>query len=375
MIMRSGTPSRILMTTDTVGGVWTYTMDLARALGQEGVEIALASLGGHATVEQRHEARTIRTLELYESDYRLPWMDHPWEDVRHTRDWLLDLVTRVRPDVVHLNEPVYGSVPWPVPSLAMAHSCVLSWWQSVWNGPAPEEWNRYRREMTQGLQAADAVAAPSAWMLENLRRFYGVASGRVVPNGREPGEITPGNKAPLVFAAGRLWDPAKNLLALESVAERLPWPIYVAGEPRHPGRENGVSANHLHLLEQLPSRAVAAWLRKASIYAFPAKYEPFGLSVLEAALAGCALVLGDVPPLRELWDGAAVFVSPEDPQTLRLALEGMIEEPDLRQALAMRARKRALGFTPRRMAVAYLEVYSDLLSGRPSHAKESACVS
>jgi hypothetical protein len=41
----------------------------------------------------------------------------------------------------------------------------------------------------------------------------------------------------------------------------------------------------------------------------------------------------------------------------------------------MRARKRALGFTPRRMAVAYLEVYGDLLSGRPSHVKESACVS
>jgi glycogen(starch) synthase len=360
MIMRSGTPTRILMTTDTVGGVWTYTMDLARALGQEGVEIALASLGGHATVEQRHEAQTIRTLELFESDYRLPWMDHPWEDVGQTREWLLDLATRVRPDAVHLNEPVYGSVPWPVPSLAVAHSCVLSWWQSVWSNPAPKEWNRYRREMSQGLQAADAVAAPSAWMLENLRRFYGVGSG---------------NKAPLVFAAGRLWDPAKNLLALESVAERLPWPIYVAGEPRHPGRENGVSANHVHLLGQLPSKAIAAWLSKASIYAFPAKYEPFGLSVLEAALAGCALVLGDVPPLRELWDGAAVFVSPGDPQILRLALEGLIDDPALRQALAMRARKRALTLTPRRMAVAYLEVYSDLLSRRPSYAKESACVS
>ncbi len=31
----------------------------------------------------------------------------------------------------------------------------------------------------------------------------------------------------------------------------------------------------------------------------PARYEPFGLSVLEAALSGCALVLGDIPSLRE----------------------------------------------------------------------------
>ena len=36
---------RILMTADTVGGVWTYAMDLARALGAEGVEVALATMG------------------------------------------------------------------------------------------------------------------------------------------------------------------------------------------------------------------------------------------------------------------------------------------------------------------------------------------
>ncbi len=39
-------------------------------------------------------------------------------------------------------------------------------------------------------------------------------------------------------------------------------------------------------------------------------YEPFGLSVLEAALSGCALVLGDIPSLRENWDGAADFAEP-----------------------------------------------------------------
>ena len=52
--------------------------------------------------------------------------------------------------------------------------------------------------------------------------------------------------------------------------------------------------------------------RAPSIYALPARYEPFGLSVLEAALSGCALVLGDIPSLREIWDGAALFVDPDD---------------------------------------------------------------
>lgn len=374
MISRRGIPGRILMTADTVGGIWPYAMDLARALGEQGVEVVLASMGASPTAEQRKEARAIRTLDLHESEYRLPWMDSPWEDVRRAADWLLGLAAKLGPDVIHLNEPVYGSLDWPVPTLAVAHSCVLSWWQSVWNRPAPSDWSRYQREMSRGLQSAEAVVAPSQWMLENLRRYYGVESGRVILNGRDPSGFTPGVKVPLVFAAGRLWDPAKNLLALEGVAKRLPWPVYVAGDPRHPGRENGVSAHHLHLLGQLASQEVAAWLSKASIYAFPARYEPFGLSILEAALSGCALVLGDLTTLRELWEGAAIFVSPDDPDTLRLAISGLIEDQELRQALAMRARRRALALTPRRMALAYVEAYTDLLR-RGSYAEESACAS
>jgi glycosyltransferase involved in cell wall biosynthesis len=120
---------------------------------------------------------------------------------------------------------------------------------------------------------------------------------------------------------------------------------------------------------------VSAWLRRASIYAFPARYEPFGLSVLEAALGGCALVLGDLPTLREQWDGRAVFVPPEDPAILRLAIESLIANPDLRHALAMRAQRHALTLSPRRMAHAYMNLYSDLLARRTQLDREPACAS
>jgi len=361
------------MTADTVGGVWTYALDLARALREEGVEVALACMGGSATEEQRSEARAVDTLELFESSFRLPWMEQPWHDVQTGGEWLLDLATRLTPDLIHLNEPVYGSLAWPVPVLAVAHSCVLSWWETVHGGAAPASWGHYREKMGRGLRAADQVVAPSRWMLEVVRRFYGVNGGRVIPNGREALDQSPAAKEPLIFAAGRLWDPAKNLLALEEVAEGLPWPVFIAGEPQHPDGKKWVTAKHVQLLGRVSANEVAAWFRRASIYAFPARYEPFGLSVLEAAQAGCALVLGDLPTLRELWDGAAIFVSPDRPSTLRLALEGLIEDAPLRQELAMRARRRALSFTPRSMVEAYLQVYTDLLAGRDSYAKEAAC--
>jgi glycosyltransferase involved in cell wall biosynthesis len=332
-------------------------------------------MGGPLTSDQRQEAKRVRNLDLFESGYRLPWMEQPWDDVGAASDWLLHLANRVSPEVVHLNEPVYGALPWPVPTVVVGHSCVLSWWQAVWKAPAPIEWDRYRLEMRRGLTSADEVVAPTRWMLEQLRHHYGVARGQVVQNGRDPERFSPREKGSFVFAAGRLWDVAKNLQTLESAAAGLRWPVYVAGDAQAPDGEQGVTAEHLHLLGRLSSDALAGWLRHAAIYAHPARYEPFGLAVLEAALAGCALVLGDVPTLRELWDGEAIFVPPDEPYRLRLAIEALIDDPSLRLALAMRARRHAGALTPRRMAYGYLAIYSDLLARRGAYSEEPACVS
>jgi glycosyltransferase involved in cell wall biosynthesis len=122
---------------------------------------------------------------------------------------------------------------------------------------------------------------------------------------------------------------------------------------------------------------MAEQFARAAVYALPARYEPFGQSVLEAALAGCALVLGDIPSLRELWDGVALFVSPDDPAALRAALESLIRDPSLRDTLAMDARRRALACSPERMARGYLRVYGRVLSAaRATRSTEApACAS
>ena len=364
---------RVLMTADTVGGVWTYAIDLVRALSAEGIEVALATMGNPPSPQQRSDARSVAALGVFESSFRLPWMEEPWEDVRHARGWLLDLTSHIQPDIVHVNEPVYASSGFGVPTVAVGHSCVLSWWQSVWSSPAPPEWKRYRTEMSRGFDSADAVIAPSRSMLLELQRYYGVEQGIVISNGRDGTHLGPGAKEKIVFAAGRVWDAAKNFIALDKAAERLEWPVYVAGEQQQPHGHGSVQAAHMRMLGGLEARDVALWLARASIYAFPARYEPFGLSVLEAALSGCALVLSDVPSLREQWNGKAVFVAVDDPETLRLAIEALIHDPGLRHTLAMRARRHALSLTPRRMALAYTRVYSQLLSRRLP--EDQACAS
>ena len=345
------------MTTDAVGGVWTYAGELIEALRDRDVDVTLAVLGPPPSEDQRAAADRVH---LHPG--RLEWQDDPWDDVGRAGDWLLDLAAGVQPDAVHLGGYAHGALDWPAPALVVGHSCVLSWWEAVRAAPAPAVWDHYREQVRAGLLGADSVVAPTAAMLAELRRIYGLGSrGRVIANGMRD-RFGPAAKTPLVLAAGRLWDEAKGLDALEAAAARVSWPVEVAGDA------HGAAVSVVRPLGRLPADVLRARMQAAAIFAHPARYEPFGLAPLEAGLAGCALVLGDIPTLREVWDDAAVYVPAGDGDALGDALERLIAQPALRRELGVRARRRALLYSSGRMAGAYAEEYARLVARRTVHA-------
>lgn len=375
---------KVLMTADTVGGVWTYAVELIRALSPHGVEFALATMGARLSDAQRKQIAELPNVILHESEYKLEWMENPWADVDASGQWLLEIESRFAPDLVHLNGYSHAALPWAAPKLIVCHSCVLSWWLAVHGEPAPvEQWRRYRDRVTLGLRAADYIVAPSNAMLHSIETLYGflAKSTAIIPNARNSSLFRPRSKAKFTFTAGRIWDQAKNIAALERVSEELEWPVVVAGEDaqrEHSGDGANRSAR-VRFLGGLQNTDIARWMSRAPIYCMPARYEPFGLSILEAALSGCALALGDIPSLRENWDGAAVFVDPSDDKSLAVALKWLIDNPVFRERCAYWARLRALAFKPERMAASYLSVYRELLtqnllkSARPMEV--SACAS
>jgi len=350
---------RVLMTADTIGGVWTYALALASGLSRLGIEVHLATMGRFPNAAQRAGARRVDGLVLHASDFRLCWMDASGGDLRRAGRWLLRLLRRTRPDLVHLNDFGHGGLPWPLPVVLVGHSCVLSWWQAVHGCPAPASWNGYRLLVRRALERADAVVAPTGAMGTALTGLYGVRPPvQVIPNGLPaPRDAVPAPKEPLILAAGRLWDQAKNVAALAEVADHLPWPVAVAGEGAGAGGRGA-----LRLLGALSPQDLAERYQSASIFALPARYEPFGLAALEAAGRGCALVLGDIPSLREVWDDAALFVPPDDRRRLHAALSALIEDPVLRRRYAARAAERARGYSLRRMTIGYARTYDRLLS-------------
>jgi glycogen synthase len=356
--MADKAPESVLMTADTIGGVWTYSMELVRWLSARGTQVTLATMGQPLTPAQWAEARAIPGLVIEESSFRLEWMDEPWAEVDRASAWLLDLSARVRPAIVHVNGYAHAALPWNAPVVCVAHSCVLSWWRAVNNEAAPPKYDEYSRRVGAGLRAADVVAAPSQAMLSCLAEEYGFSGPAcAVPNARSADLFRPGAKEPFILASGRLWDEAKNVAAVDAVAGELSWPVYVAGEERHPA--NGADAHLRNAcgLGRLPASEISDWFGRASVYVLAARYEPFGLSALEAALSGCALIAADIPSLREVWGDAALYVHPEDRAGLRDTLQRVIWSDSLRADLAARAGLRARRFTPERMGLGYLSVY------------------
>ncbi len=345
----------ILMTTDTVGGVWTYSCALASALAASGAEVHLVTLGPRTTAGQR-TMLSDRRVQIIETDLALEWQDPEGRDVANARRFLARLEADIRPDVIHLNSFREASFEWRAPTLVVTHSCVNSWALACKEVDWLTEprWQRYTQAVADGLNRTDAWVSPTRAFYDVVADLYRPCSpGTVIWNGIAPRPTCP-HKQDFVFAAGRLWDRAKNIGLLSEAAVGLQWPVLVAGA------DDGAAQSGATWLGALAHSSVLARMHRAAIFASPALYEPFGLSVLEAAAAGCALVLSDIRTFRELWSDAAVFIDPTDGRALAQTLAALCTEHDKRAELQRAAYERSFGYSLSRMTSAYLRLYEAL---------------
>jgi glycosyltransferase involved in cell wall biosynthesis len=146
------------------------------------------------------------------------------------------------------------------------------------------------------------------------------------------------------------------------VASRINWPLFVVGGA--PLTPVGMSHANAHFMGELHDADRFALFCRSSL--FVQVDDAAGYGVLDAALCGCALVLADVPELREKWNGAAAYVARNDEDTLRSTLISLIGDGDARRDLGERARHRAQTFTAERMSAAYLTAYIDLALNGPA---------
>jgi glycogen synthase len=354
-------PLRVLMTADAVGGVWSYALDLAAGLATQ-AETTLVVLGPAPSPDQRLQAQAVEGLTLIETGLPLDWMATELAEIREAGAAVRGLARRIGAEVIHLNSPALAADGgFCAPVLGACHSCLATWWSAVKDGPMPPDFRWRTQALWRGMLACSALVAPSRSFARATARTYETPPPLVVHNGRSaPADLSTGKREPLVFASGRLWDEGKNVAVLDAAAGLGGAPLYAAGPLAGPGGANCLELKHAHGLGRLPAMAIEEWLSRAAVYATGALYEPFGLGVLEAAQAGCALVLSDIPTFRELWNGAAVFVDARDPAGFARAFEALLTDEAEASRLGALARARARRFSVRAMSDGVRAIYRNM---------------
>ena len=355
---------RILMTTDTIGGVWNFTAGLCEFLCADH-EVALVSFGRALSSDQAAWVHGMAggSFQFTASEAPLEWM--PDNELALEGSGLLTrIASEFQPNLLHADQFCWGALPrvgaLDIPRVVTAHSDVLSWADACRPGGLPASlWLiRYVNLVQEGLNGADAVVAPTRWMLDSLRSTFTVAAeGSVVYNGVAAGPASSNQRKRQIVTAGRFWDEGKNLKLLQELTS--PFPILCAGE----GVPNGLGS--------LSHKDLQQFFLGSEIYLCPSLYEPFGLAPMEAAACGCALVLHDLPSLREIWGDAALYF------TSKASLEALLAElwlhPEVARQAALRAMKRAAEFPLSRTADDYANVYRALVvsnceKGQLAHA-------
>lgn len=111
----------------------------------------------------------------------------------------------------------------------------------------------------------------------------------------------------------------------------------------------------------VPDDDLPLWYSSATVFAFPSRYEGFGLPLLEAMACGAPVVSSNASSLPEVVGDAGLLVDPSDVEGLCSALRRVLEDEPLRQALSAAGQARARTFSWRRTASETVQVYREVL--------------
>jgi glycosyltransferase involved in cell wall biosynthesis len=191
------------------------------------------------------------------------------------------------------------------------------------------------------------------------------------PWGPPDGPALP-DDAPVLLAVGRLVRQKGIDLAIQALAaireRHSDARLVVLGEGPLRGELSSLArALHVDEAVSLPGRVgdSAWWYRRASLVVHPARWEGFGLALLEAMLCARAVVAASVSAIPEIVvDGeTGVLVPPDDADALADAVVGLLDDPDRAAALGEAGLRRAKAeFSVARMADRTIEAYEEALA-------------
>lgn len=287
------------------------------------------------------------------------------------------IIGRERPDIVHcLHFPT--PLPARTPLVVTLHDLTPLVVPEVM--PSPVRRNVYLRLNRRAARVADAIVVPSKHTEADVLRILTSAASKTHAILEAVDDFSGGSIGPMpegllseheryVFSMGNT-KPHKNipvlLAAFSLLAERNDdLVLLLAG--REPGgylaSQTPVGLrSRVRFTGPISDEQLRAVYTGAEVFAFPSRYEGFGLPPLEAMALGTPVVTSNAASLPEVVDGAALMVEPDDPGALAGAIARVLEDPELASRLKQAGKQRAAELSWRATAEATFAVYRKVLS-------------
>lgn len=243
------------------------------------------------------------------------------------------------------------------------------------------------RLLPRALERAQAVITVSAFVAEEVQQTFGLPAARIHPihHGVDPvfrprsrEEILPTLARYNLEPGGYLLclatlEPRKNLGRLLSAFEQLPaalrrrYPLVLAGAQGWRNKSLLAQIDRLkaqgavRYLGYVPAAHRTALYAGAHGFAYPALYEGFGLPPLEAMACGTPVLTANRSAMPEVAGQAALYVNPEDVDSITDGLHRICEDENLRGHLQSVGPAHAAGFTWADCAQRTAAVYRSVL--------------
>lgn len=286
-------------------------------------------------------------------------------DVFHTQYILPLFVPRRTRVILHIHDVSFRAMPW-----------MISWKDRFFLSAL----------IPHALRRANTIIVPSRFTQDEVVGYYGVESSKVavVPNAlgegfdreasdREVSEVRERYGLPerYIVAVGTL-QPRKNLpLLIRAVAElrkRDPEISLVlvgnrAGHHFDSEIDHAIAETRLGDVVVFPGFVaagdLAAVVRGAIVYAFPSRYEGFGIPLLEAMSQGVPVASSDIPCLREVAGEAALYFDPLRVDACTEILYTLTIDSDLRKRLIEAGKSCITRYSWERSAQLLVKIYAE----------------
>lgn len=164
---------------------------------------------------------------------------------------------------------------------------------------------------------------------------------------------------PVILQIGTGWH--KNLDTLIQSVKGFDCILDIIGKPDESliteMKDNGIQFKISHSLTE---KELKDHYENSDILFFVSRSEGFGLPIIEAQTVGRPVVTSEEEPTRTVAGDGAILLSPNDPISIREALEALRNNESLRKTIITRGFENAKKYSPAKIALQYLEHYRTL---------------